>query len=152
MKIVSFTKIGLPYGWLGNMSRHPINHNGLIFKTCEHLFQSLRFNNLEIIEQIQRSNSPMGAKFIAKSFKNEMCVSPRTDEDVENMKIVIDLKINQHADVMKELPLLKDCLIIEDVTNRNNVRNRFWGMALVNGEWIGENNLGKIWMDRISNL
>jgi predicted NAD-dependent protein-ADP-ribosyltransferase YbiA (DUF1768 family) len=25
--------------------------------------------------------------------------------------------------------------------------NLFWGAMLVNNEWVGENTLGKIWMD-----
>lgn len=146
MKILTFTKIDLPYGWLGNMSRYPIEYNGLVYKTSEHLFQSLRFSDPVITEQIRTSKSPMGAKFVAKKYKSQMSVIPRTEVDLVNMEKVIKLKLEQHTDLNEMLSKLTDCLIIEDVSSRNTINNRYWGMALVNGQWVGENNLGKIWM------
>ena len=37
--------------------------------------------------------------------------------------------------------------IVENIGDRNGVRHLFWGMKKVNGEWIGENTMGKILMD-----
>jgi predicted NAD-dependent protein-ADP-ribosyltransferase YbiA (DUF1768 family) len=47
---------------------------------------------------------------------------------------------------------MKEALIIEDVSNRPNTSGKFWGMALVSNEWIGENHLGNLWMQKINNL
>lgn len=33
---VSFTKVALPYGWLSNMSPHPILYYGDLYPTAEH--------------------------------------------------------------------------------------------------------------------
>jgi len=71
--MIAFKKVKDPYGWLGNMSPHPIGE----FRTAEHLFQATRF---------------------------------------------------------------KDC------TNRQNESGLFWGAALKDGVWVGENQLGKFWM------
>lgn len=43
MNVITFTKVALPYGWLGNMSPHPIVVAGKTWKTAESLFQALRF-------------------------------------------------------------------------------------------------------------
>jgi predicted NAD-dependent protein-ADP-ribosyltransferase YbiA (DUF1768 family) len=54
----------------------------------------------------------------------------------------------QHPKLIEELINTGDLLIVEDVTTRGNVGgNLFWGAMLVNNEWVGENTLGKIWMD-----
>ena len=65
--IVSFTKVSLPFGWLGNMSPYPVQYNGVMWKTTEHLFQALRFKeNSPIRDEICMQKSPMGAKMCAK--------------------------------------------------------------------------------------
>ena len=45
MAIISFSKVALPYGWLGNMAPYPIIYEGKRWRTIEALFQSLRFNS-----------------------------------------------------------------------------------------------------------
>jgi predicted NAD-dependent protein-ADP-ribosyltransferase YbiA (DUF1768 family) len=70
MAIISFSKVALSYGWLGNMSPYPIIYEGKEWRTVEALFQSLRFTDENIIEAIRNEKSPMGAKMKAKSFKS----------------------------------------------------------------------------------
>ena len=60
-------------------------------------------------------------------------------------KIVLQLKLQQHPSLLIELKKI-DGLIVEDVSKRQRGNNLFWGAALKNGEWIGENTLGKLWM------
>ena len=98
--IIEFTKVDLPYGWLGNMYASPINYNGIIWKTSEALFQALRFEDEEIRELIRCEKSPMGAKMKAKGSKNKMVVEPMSEKDIENMKMVVRLKFDQN-DVLK---------------------------------------------------
>ena len=43
------------------MSAHPIQYGGKIWKTSEALFQALRFNDEEIIEEIRVKSSPIAA-------------------------------------------------------------------------------------------
>jgi predicted NAD-dependent protein-ADP-ribosyltransferase YbiA (DUF1768 family) len=74
MAIISFSKVALSYGWLGNMSPYPIIYEGKEWRTVEALFQSLRFTDENIIEAIRNEKSPMGAKMKAKYFKSSYSI------------------------------------------------------------------------------
>lgn len=93
---IAFTKVKLPYGWLGNMSPHPVSYDGIDYPTAEALFQSLRFNSIESRHRIAAVRSPMTAKMLAKKHRSEMNIVPMSGIDVENMRLVIRTKIEQH--------------------------------------------------------
>lgn len=148
MNVIAFTKAKLPYGWMGNMTRYPIKFGDIIYPSAEALFQALRFSDNEIREIIRSEKNPMSAKERAKENAKSMTVKPLSEKDVSNMRLCISLKVSQHPNLINELLDTGDATIIEDVTKRGNVgSNLFWGAMLVNDEWIGENILGKIWMD-----
>jgi ribA/ribD-fused uncharacterized protein len=147
-KIIAFTKVKLPYGWLGNMSPYPIEHEGKEWRTTEALFQALRFKDEETRELIRSQKSPMAAKMMAKKHRELMVIQPMSDEDYENMALCLILKLTHHPDLIAELLKTGDSVIIEDVTARGSRgSNLYWG-ALINenGDWIGENKLGRSWM------
>ena len=150
--MISFTKIDLPFGWLSNMSRHAIEYNGRIWRTAEALFQSMRFSDNTIINSIWQEKSPMGAKMVAKKNKDKMVVEPLCKQDLENMMIVLDLKVKQHPELKEELLKTGNEIIIEDVTARQRSNNMIWGMAKINDNWVGKNILGKMWMKIRKNL
>ena len=148
MEVIRFTKVALPYGWLGNMSPFPLEFGGKQWRTSEALFQALRFKDQAIQELIREEKSPMGAKFIMKAHKEHMTIEPHSKKDVMNMKMCLKLKLQQHPSLVEELINTGDKIIIEDVTARGDKGgNLFWGAMLVDGEWVGENTLGKLWMD-----
>lgn len=151
-KIVAFRKTKEPYGWLGNMSAHPVVHNGLVWKTTEALFQALRFSDPIIREEIRKQTSPMGAKMFAKARLNLMTVKPQSAEDLDNMRLVIRLKIEQHLQLRSDLLATGDAIIIENCTSRQHGSGLFWGAALIECEWKGENVLGKLWMELRNSL
>ena len=145
--VISFTKVKLPNGWFGNMSPHPIVYNGQEWRTAEALFQSLRFSDSNIKEKIRAEKSPMGAKMVAKANEDRMTVVPISEEDIKNMEMVCQLKIDQHPELRHLLKETGDQLIVEDITKRaSGGRHSFWGAAWNGSEWIGNNALGKIWM------
>ncbi len=145
--VIEFTKVDLAYGWLGNMYAAPIQFEGKEWLTSEALFQALRYDSEEIREAIRKEKSPMGAKMKAKSFKSEMKVVPMSSEDVENMKKVVRIKFNQHLVLKSKLKIKGEHDLVENIGNRNGERHLFWGMKKVNGEWIGNNLMGKILME-----
>ena len=148
MEVIRFTKVALPYGWLGNMSPFPLEFGGKQWRTSEALFQALRFKDQAIQELIREEKSPMGAKFIMKAHKEHLTIEPHSKKDVMNMKMCLKLKLQQHPSLVEELINTGDKIIIEDVTARGDRGgNLFWGAMLVDGEWVGENTLGKLWMD-----
>jgi ribA/ribD-fused uncharacterized protein len=148
MEVIAFTKTKLPFGWLGNMSPFPIEYQGKTWRTAEALFQALRFEDEEIQEEIRAEKSPMAAKFVAKRNVGEMTIKQLSEEDVENMRVVVRLKIEQHSGLKEDLLATGNDVIIENCTKRGKRgSNLFWGAVLEDGEWLGKNVLGNIWME-----
>jgi predicted NAD-dependent protein-ADP-ribosyltransferase YbiA (DUF1768 family) len=139
MAYISFTKTKLPYGWLGNMFAAPITYNGQIWRTSEALFQALRFEDFEIREVIRGKQSPLLAKNISKrkEYLAKRVVEPMTTEDIENMRLCLRIKFDQHPDLREKLLTTGDHIIFEDVStrrNRNSTRHKFWGAVKTNGQ------------------
>lgn len=152
-EVIAFTKVSLPYGWLGNMSPYPIKWEGKTWRTSEALFQALRFSDEEIREKIREQKSPMAAKMVAKPFKDSRLFEPVSADDIHNMFTCILLKVEQHPELKEKLLETGDLLIVEDVTSRGaRGTNLLWGAMLKDGEWQGQNILGKVWMEIRKNL
>ena len=98
-------------------------------------------------EAIREEKSPMAAKFVAKRYKTKMVVEPLSDDDVENMRVCLKLKLDQHPDLRDRLLATGDAEIIEDCSKRKRGSGLFWGAALEDGVWEGTNMLGKLWME-----
>lgn len=143
-KMITFRKVNEAYGWLGNMSPYSVLHEGKTYRTTEALFQALRFDDESIIELIRSQKSPMAAKMVAKPHKSKMIIEKFSNQDIENMRLCLRLKLAQHPELKTLLLATNDEQIIEDTTNRHRVCP--WGAKLKNGKWIGENLLGKLWM------
>ena len=152
-KEITSTKVNLTYGWLGNMSPYPVTYEGKVWRTTEALFQALRFNDEEIREIIRNEKSPMGAKLKAKGIikrvdPSKISTNPLSEQDLENMRLCIRLKIEQYPGLLKALLETGNSKIYEDVSARGKRgSNLFWGALKENGVWVGENHLGKIWED-----
>jgi ribA/ribD-fused uncharacterized protein len=144
MRTIPFTKVAAPYGWLGNMSPHPIQYAGKAWRTAEALFQALRFSDQDVIAEIRAASSPMTAKMIAKRERHNMIIQPTSQQDLDNMRMVLRLKIEQHPDLRQALLDTKDAEIIEDCSRR---RASPWGAQFIAGQWVGDNLLGKLWME-----
>lgn len=152
MEVVSFTKVSLPHGWLGNMSPFPIEFGGKTWRTSEALFQALRFKDEAIQELIRAEKSPMGAKMVMKGNSEHIVIEKHGKKDMMNMKMCLKIKLAQHPSLVDLLIATGDLPIIEDVTKRGDVGgNLFWGAMLVENEegfhWVGNNALGKLWME-----
>ena len=140
-------KVADDHGWLGNMSPYPVKWEGKQFRTTEALFQSMRFNDEHIIEEIRSQKSPMAAKMVAKRYKARMVVVPMSKKDIQIMKLVLGLKVEQHSEIRRMLIETGTEEIIEDCTRRARGSGLFWGAALVDGSWVGGNTLGEMWME-----
>ncbi len=148
---VSFRSINDEYGWLSAMSRHPIIYNGLRFRTTEALFQWLRFNgHPEVQEEIINALSPLVAKMKAKKH-NELLGREGywdwAEDDRERMKMCFRLKLEQHPELSAMLLATGNRMIYEDCAGRFKGAAKTWGAIKVNGEWVGENVFGQLWME-----
>lgn len=148
MADISFTKVSLPYGWLGNMAPYPIVHRSKTWRTSEALFQSMRFEDETVIELIRSQASPMAAKMKAKAHAGSRTVDPMSSIDVENMWTCLKLKFDQHADLREKLIRTGDHNLIEDIGKRRGERHEFWGAyKSQEGQWIGLNVMGRLLME-----
>jgi len=147
--VISFTSVRAPYGWLGNMSPHPISAEDAIWSTAEALFQALRFAPSHPARDLIRAErSPMAAKMVAKHRESEMAVKPQSTEDLDLMRRVIRLKITQHPTLKKQLLATESVRLIEDVSRRwNKGSAMFWGARQTDRGWLGRNWLGCLWME-----
>jgi len=146
--MIIIRKVKEEFGFLSNMSPHPVVHQGKEWRTTEALFQSLRFDDLEIIEAIRAERSPMGAKMKAKAHKEQMTLPNLGEQDLNNMRMCLRLKVQQHPKILKDLLDTGDEIIVEDCTKRQHGTGLFWGAAISDtGELTGENWLGKLWME-----
>jgi len=157
---VGFNKIGEELGWMSNMSDYGIFYNESFWKRCEYLFMSLRFNDESIINEIRSVDNVMMMKRKVKSkrLKEKMVVEMMGEKDVENMKLVVGLKLKEYDWMRRELSELKNVVIFENCENRKKGSGLFWGGYVedgrkiseniwVGGELKGKNVLGKIFMD-----
>lgn len=150
--VISFTKVNLAYGWLGNMAPTPVVHNNIDYRTTEALFQALRFEkNPDIARAIREQKSPMAAKMVAKKYAPLLVNSGYEvmgAQDVDNMRLCLSLKLAQHPNFQTELLATGDNRIIEDCTSRPRGSGLFWGAALQNNQWVGQNMLGQLWEEQ----
>ncbi len=154
MNTIAFTKVALPYGWLGNMAPFPLKVAETDWRTSEALFQALRFAEDDPVRtEIRGSLSPMGAKMIAKKHRAKMVVEPQSEVDLANMSAILAIKLAQHPSLARMLKETGDALLVEDCSKRPRGSGLFWGAALQqDGSWKGENHLGKLWMSRRERL
>lgn len=146
--MIPFTGVKKAYGGFSNMSPHPIVFEGKTYPTSEHLFQVLRFvAGSPIREEIRLIKSPMAAKIHAKNHVSQMLVVPQSDTDLDNMRLCLQLKIDQHLEIRKMLLDSGTEEIVEDVSKRMRGSGPFWGKGLVDGVWTGQNMLGVLWME-----
>lgn len=162
MKTINFTKARLPFGWMGNMSAFPVTFNGIIFPTSEHLFMWGRIKDefAHIKARIPFISNPMEAKrFVKAQIKENPLILKHqmlSDSDVQWMKEVVRLKLQQHPSLLNELLQTVNAFIVEDVTARCNINSSdfFWGAAEclrdnvdgIEPFWVGKNTLGNIFM------
>ena len=153
-KVIKIGKVNENFGWLGNMGKRELIYNGKKWVSSEGLFISMRFEDEEIIEMLRKEdNGGMRVKMLSKKYYDKMVVERCSDKDVENMRKVIKLKYDSYDFMRIGLNNLKemyDLFIYEDVSKRKRGNNLFWGGYFDDkGNFVGENMLGKIWMDLI---
>ena len=143
-----FSKVAEENGWMGNMAPYSIKYEGKEWRTSEALFQSMRFEDESIKEIIRLEKSPMAAKMKAKKFRDQMVVIPMSEKDVENMRMCVRLKLEQHPKLKEDLIATGNETIYENIGKRNGERHKFWGAKKINDtEADGLNMMGKILMD-----
>ena len=163
MKWIAFNKTKEAYGWMSNMSMHPITYEGHEFPRAEHLFIWLRLfdPSFQVRAKLCSMSNPIAAKRWSKTYIKEnpeaLLYNLQSKQDVDSMRMIVLLKCEQYPELVEELLDTGDLTIYEDVSTRTKFQDSslFWGAAYLwkdkeNTEpmWIGNNMLGKIWMEQ----
>jgi len=146
--------------WLSTMSAHSIVYEETYYHTAEHLFQCLRFPvgcGVDVIKTIRAYQNPAKARRYAMSLRHHFVVEPLSDFDVDNMRLALRLKVEQHPCLKEHLLATEHAAIVKDCSIRPSLRRLFWGAALIcpgrdNEEWVGKNVLGNLWMELRASL
>jgi len=147
-KTAVIRKVREPFGILGNMSKHAVTYEGLVWPRTEGLFQALRFAKDDPVrEEIRAHKNPMRAKFAAKGNADKMVIPQMGEQDLANMRVCLLLKYEAHEDVRECLASTVGKPIVEDCTSRQRGSGLFWGAALIDEKWVGDNWLGVLWME-----
>lgn len=76
----------------------------------------------------------MGAKMKVKKYKHEMVLEPMSDKDIENTRMCVKLKFDQHPKLQFLLSGTEIKMIYEDIGNRNGARHKFWGAKKISDQ------------------
>ena len=81
-----------------------------------------------------------------------MVVEPRSPADLDNMRRALRLKLQAHPALGRQLLATGAARIVEDCSRRPHGSGLFWGAALREGRWVGENWLGRLWEELCASL
>lgn len=157
---ISFRNKDDEFGWMGNMVSVPVKHNGVIYKSTEYLFMLMRLDDpdgskAKALETMNGFKAKKYTKKMIKEGKWKWKHKLQSEQDVKNMEICVELKLNQHPELLEKLLSTDDLPIYEDVTKRCSSKDSslFWGAAYIcfdredtESMWVGNNQLGRIYM------
>ena len=140
---ILFVPQSYDFGWLSNQSDYLVEHKGKLLNT-EAMFQWFQFEgHAEIQEQLLAK--PTDAKTLAKESRH-LLVNPESADEIELMRQCLRMKLEQHPALVKKLLATGERPLVADFSTAPKDEALFWGMALIAGQWVGQNWLGKIWM------
>ncbi|KAG7089289.1 hypothetical protein E1B28_010987 [Marasmius oreades] len=133
-----------PYYGFTNFSPHPVNYNGELYPTSEHLFQSFKFeHNPDLVKHI-RTFSPWPRDVFAEARRLQHEVRHDWNQvKIEKMELALYLKFTQHPDIRVELLSTGNAELVED-----SDKDSFWGIG---SDRLGRNELGKA-LERLRSL
>lgn len=123
------------YYLLSNFSAHEVEYLGVRYKTAEHAYQVAKFQEATQRERIAQAPSA----FLAREYGQELEGRAADFDKVSVMKAIMRVKLEQHVDVRAALLETGDAEI-----RKNHPDDSYWGTG---AEGIGENMMGKIWME-----
>lgn len=126
------------YYMFSNFSAHQVEYEGVLYPTAEHAYQSAKFIDPRVKEEVRKAKSPLEAKYLANEVYRDIKRKDWEKIKMEIMYKVIKAKVEQHEEVKNKLVETGDLEIAE-----NSPVDSFWGLGK---DKKGENQLGKILM------
>lgn len=139
------------WGIFSNMAASPIVVGGIEFKSSEHLFQMMKFNDPEVVKLvwngITANNKKSGnIKMTAKSYEPARRRKDWGQMIVDAMKFCMVQKYEQCAEFRNELERSRGLYIVEKQANPNKKADA-WSAKLCGNEWVGPNLTGRLLME-----
>lgn len=139
MNQIVFCRHDQPYYEFSNFYISPIIYNGKRWRTTEHLYQAMKFEDENIQEKIRSCASARQAAKLGRSYIQGQLRANWDDIKYGVMKDIILCKVKQHPRIKKLLLDTGDVPIIE-----YSKKDYVWGSG---ANFEGKNWLGKIWME-----
>lgn len=138
------------WGIFSNMASTSIVVNGVTFKTCEHLFQMMKFKDANVVrrvwEGITAHDKKCGnIKMTAKSYEPAFRRSDWGSMFVDAIKFCMMKKYEQCELFRQELERSRGLYIIERQANPRK-RADAWSAKLEGNQWVGPNLTGRLLM------
>jgi ribA/ribD-fused uncharacterized protein len=140
-------KVFKPTSWLGNSYQSKIIYHGEHWNSVESLFQAMRFNDETIRQRIREEKNASKARLLAYRFEKYRTVEPLSAMDIENLRTAMFLKFDQHIVLRTKLLATADAQLIQESSCFERDNDLYWSMINVEGQWVGDNKMGKILME-----
>jgi len=151
-------KVKDEWGIFCNFAQTPITIDGITFKSSEHLFQMMKFQDASVMNNIWNSLTANNKvcydiKRTAKSYEKQYRRSDWGSIVVDAMKFCLMKKYEQSAYFRSELERSKGFFIVEDQTSRKITKTGklkapdSWGVVLKDDKYWGMNLLGELLME-----
>lgn len=139
MEMIEFYKLKDPFGDFSNFSRHSFSYNNKEWKTSEHCYQAMKYENEEIIEKIRNCETPRKAADLGRDPDNGYQIRENwEDMKVSIMRNIVLAKFSQNQCLIDLLLSTGESVIVE-----HTEKDKFWGDG---GDGCGKNMLGKVLM------
>ncbi len=150
IKYIGFNKEKSIHQWLSNESPHNIIFKGVAHKNLEELFKYLPKTICNIYELPVLSKTilykPFSSNLIPK--RHSPYSKIKRELSLALVQKFLFIKIKQHPNLSDKLLQTDGYELYFDISNkkRKSSSDFFWGAYMDNGELLGHNNLGKLWM------
>ena len=146
-----FCKTNEEWGILSNMASTPINIEGIEFKSAEHIFQMMKFNEAEYVEKIWKgvtanNKISQNIKMTAKSYEPEHRRADWGSMIVDALKFAMQKKYEQCEPFRMELERSKGFYIVEKQANPKKPADT-WSAKQEGDMWVGSNLTGRLLME-----
>ena len=149
---VTIHKVKGEWGVFCNFASTPIEVDGVVFKSCEHLFQMMKFKDPAVISNIMDGVTSNGKRCyqIKRTVKSYEKAHRREDWGsmlVDAMKYCLVKKYEQCEAFRAKLEESRGCFIVEDQTTMPKKSPDAWGVKPDGDNFTGPNLLGRLLME-----
>ena len=149
---VTIHKVKGEWGIFCNFAKTPIEIDGVVFKSCEHLFQMMKFKDPAVVSNIMKGVTSKGKrcyeiKKTAKSYEKEFRREDWGSMIVDAMKFCLQKKYEQCSAFREKLHESHGRFIVEDQTTWRKKKPDAWGVKPAGDNFTGPNLLGRLLME-----